>query len=267
MSRAEIEALVLNETGVTTLRDGTTAVNVGPIVAALHFLTEGRGEDRGTDEHGQPLPDLMSLAFDVVQSIILGGRKAEFFRRVKQELDAFSEAAGQSSLTLAKRAERVERPAGPSALDDAADELRALLGRAGQLALDADATGDVKQALESFRDFGADRWVSATAQLLIAARALAPSLRTEPPPAARKTRPKRRAKRTAPTPLVVAKRRASKPPIKAKPETKALAKAKPEAQAKPKTKATRRAQAKPKTKAKPPKPLARKKSSARGRHA
>lgn len=183
---------MLNETGVTILRDGTTAVNVGPIVAALRFLTEGRGEDRGTDEHGKPLPDLMSLAFDVVQSIILGGRKAEFFRRVKQELDDAAEASGQSSLVLARRAERMERPSGPTALDDAADELRALLARAGQLPIESEAASDVKQALDCFRDFGADRWVSATSQLLVAVRALAPSLAplstAEPTPRRKKTK-------------------------------------------------------------------------------
>jgi hypothetical protein len=233
MSRIERDPLVLKETGVTVLRDGTTAVNVGPIVAALRFLTEGRGEDRGTDEHGRPLPDLMSLAFDVVQSIILGGRKAEFFRRVKRELDELSEASGQSSLVLAKRAERALSPSGPSALDDAADELKALLGRVGQLPLDEGVASDATRALESFRGFGADRWVSATTQLLVAVRALTPTLsgtKAEPKPrrgsgkGARARPPKRPAPReeSPAAPRKKAKRKkASSKVAPAKPRAKA----------------------------------------------
>ncbi len=85
---SEPNTLLLSETGVESLPDGSTAVNVGPIVRALKFLTEGRGDDRGTDETGSPLPDLMSLAFDVVESIILGGRKADYFRQVKRDLES-----------------------------------------------------------------------------------------------------------------------------------------------------------------------------------
>ena len=83
------------------------SVNVGPIVRALKFLTEGRGDDRGTDEAGNPLPDLMSLAFDVVESIILGGRKADYFRQVKLGLEAMDDGVGRSSLGLAKHASRL----------------------------------------------------------------------------------------------------------------------------------------------------------------
>ena len=78
---SEPKTLLLTETGVAQWPDGSSAINVGPIVRAMAFLTEGRGDDRGTDELGSPLPDLMSLAFDVIESIILGGRKAEFFCR------------------------------------------------------------------------------------------------------------------------------------------------------------------------------------------
>jgi hypothetical protein len=233
MSLNEPPILVLRETGVTALRDGTTAVNVGPIVAALNFLTEGRGEDRGTDEHGRPLPDLMSLAFDVVQAIILGGRKAEFFRRVKLELDAFADAAGQSSLMLAKRARRVERPAEPTALDDAADRLQALLGQLSQLSLDEEKARDVQQALEAFREFGADRWVSATAQLLVAAGALTP-----PPPSEPAKRQRRRSK---PKPKPKPPAKPTSPP-RAKPRKKA-AKKKPAPAPKTRTKKTRRKRA------------------------
>lgn len=211
--------MVLNETGVTTLRDGTVAVNVGPIVAALGFLTEGRGEDRGTDELGQPLPDLMSLAFDVVQSIIVGGRKAEFFRKVKRDLDELSEASGQSSLKLAKRAERVERPAEATALDDAADALKSLLGRAGQLSLEPDAARDLQRSLEGFRDFGADRWVSATAQLLMAMQTLGPALAAtepEPVPAPRRKR-KARSKPVAAAPVKASRKKRAASRATAKP--------------------------------------------------
>ena len=120
--------LLLTETGVESLPDGSTAVNVGPIVRALKFLTEGRGDDRGLDEAGNPLPDLMSLAFDVVESIIVGGRKAEHFRQVKRELDARGDGdAARSSLALAKHAKRVQPTAQATALDDAPDTLHALL--------------------------------------------------------------------------------------------------------------------------------------------
>ena len=166
------QTLLLTETGVESLPDGSTAVNVGPIVRALKFLTEGRGDDRGLDEAGNPLPDLMSLAFDVVESIIVGGRKADHFRQVKRELDARGDGAGRSSLALAKQARRVRPTAQATALDAAADTLQALLGQLSTLSLDEKAAHDLTQALESFRSFGADRWLSATAQLLVAANAL-----------------------------------------------------------------------------------------------
>lgn len=83
-----VSELLLTETGVEHLPDGSAAVNVGPIVRALKFLTEGRGNDRGTDEAGNALPDLMSLAFSVVEAIILGGRKTDYFRQVMRDLEA-----------------------------------------------------------------------------------------------------------------------------------------------------------------------------------
>lgn len=107
---SDSNTLLLRETGIARLDNGSEAVNVGPIVAALGFLTEGRGEDRGTDEHGTPLPDLLSLAFDVVKSIILGGRHADYFRQVKLAFDEHAEAEGQMSLALAKQASTVRRP-------------------------------------------------------------------------------------------------------------------------------------------------------------
>lgn len=169
---SEPKTLLLTETGVEWLPDGGAAVNVGPIVRALKFLTEGRGDDRGTDEAGNPLPDLMSLAFDVVESIILGGRKADYFRRVKRELEAQGDGVGRSSLQLATQAKRVQAPAPATALDHAADTLQALLAELSTRSLDEAAMHDVKQALEAFRAFGADRWLSATAQLLVATHAL-----------------------------------------------------------------------------------------------
>lgn len=169
------------------LDDGSEAVNVGPIVHALGFLTEGRGEDRGTDEHGTPLPDLLSLAFDVVQSIILGGRAAEFFRNVKQEFDAQSGLEGRGSLALAKRASNVVRRGAPSsALEKAASDLRARLQELEGLSLDEAKLTELQQALQSFRDFGADRWVAATSHLLQALNAL------DHTPAARATAPAKR---------------------------------------------------------------------------
>ncbi|MDF3068899.1 MAG: hypothetical protein K0R38_4500 [Polyangiaceae bacterium] len=118
---SDLEPLRLAETGIARLDDGTEAVNVGPIVAALRFLTEGRGDDRGVDETGAPLPDLLSLAFDVVKSIILGGRHADQYRQVKRELDARAE--GDTSLGLAKQAVRHTVPT--AALKKAGLELRA----------------------------------------------------------------------------------------------------------------------------------------------
>ena len=112
--------LTLAETGIEKQDDGSEAVNVGPIVAALRYLTEGRGDDRGVDETGAPQADLLSLAFDVISSIILGGRQADYFRQVKLDFDARRE--GGSSLALAKRAERHTAPT--AALKKAGKELQ-----------------------------------------------------------------------------------------------------------------------------------------------
>ena len=186
----EPNTLLLSETGVESLPDGSTAVNVGPIVRALAFLTEGRGVDRGTDENGKPLPDLMSLAFDVIEAIILGGRKADYFRQVKRDLEAAAQTEGafRSSLSLAKQARRVHAAATATALDHAADALQALLGKLSTLSLDPAAAQALAQALESFRAFGADRWVSATAQLLVAVNALGVGRAASVPTPARKRR-------------------------------------------------------------------------------
>lgn len=123
--------LTLTETGVARLDDGSEAVNVGPIVAALGFLTEGRGDDRGVDEHGAPLPDLLSLAFEVVKSIILGGRYADYFRRVKLDFDAAGDASA-TSISLAKHAERLTTPR--AALLRKSQELRGRLQKLEQAA-------------------------------------------------------------------------------------------------------------------------------------
>jgi hypothetical protein len=145
---SDFDTLVLRETGIARLPDGSEAINVGPIVAALGFLTEGRGEDRGTDEQGQPLPDLLSLAFDVVKSIILGGRHADYFRRVKLAFDEHAEE-GQMSLALAKQASAVRRspaavePEPSRELGEVGLELRARLQKleeaVSQVALELDA--------------------------------------------------------------------------------------------------------------------------------
>ncbi len=181
------KTLLLRETGIARLDDGSEAVNVGPIVHALGFLTEGRGEDRGTDEHGTPLPDLLSLAFDVMQSIILGGRAAEYFRKVKEDFDAQSGLTGRSSLALAKQAATVRRSTPSNALEKAAVQLRARLEQLDELALAGDAQAQLHEALQGFRDFGADRWVAATSHLLLALNALEP----EKPRPARQRRPKK----------------------------------------------------------------------------
>lgn len=219
--------LLLTETGVEHLPDGSTAVNVGPIVRALKFLTEGRGDDRGTDEAGHPLPDLMSLAFSVVEAIILGGRKAEYFRQVMRDLEA-QDASGRSTLALAKEARRVQRSAPTSALDHAAESLEDLLVELKQGSLPGSVAHEAAQALEAFRAFGADRWLSASAQLLVALSALSaarPSADVAPVIApARAPAAKRRAKRKAAKPPVEKaspKQRASRKAAKKTPAKKA----------------------------------------------
>jgi hypothetical protein len=122
--------LTLRESGIEHLDDGTEAVNVGPIVAALRFLTEGRGDDRGIDETGAPQPDLLSLAFEVVRSIIVGGRHADYFRQVKLDYDA--RQGGGTSLGLAKRAERHTAPS--AALKKAGLDLQSRLRKLEQAA-------------------------------------------------------------------------------------------------------------------------------------
>ncbi len=204
------KTLLLRETGIAPLADGSDAVNVGPIVMALRFLTEGRGEDRGTDEHGTPLPDLLSLAFDVVQSIILGGRAAEYFRRVKQDFDAKSGLEGRSSLALAKRAATVRHSAPSTPLEKAASELRLRLQQLDALALDTDAQAQLVNALQGFRDFGADRWVAATSHLLLALNALD----TEKPRRPARRRPKSRQ-------AAITNNAKAKPRAKAKPQAEA----------------------------------------------
>jgi hypothetical protein len=214
---SEPKTLLLRETGIVRLDDGSEAVNVGPIVHALGFLTEGRGDDRGTDEHGTPLPDLLSLAFDVVQSIILGGRAAEFFRKVKQEYDAQSGLEGRGSLALAKRATTVRRSTPSNALEKAATELRSRLQELDGLALDEAELAELKQALQSFRDFGADRWVAATSHLLQALNAL------DHTPATRATahaKPRRSTSRRAATPAPVKSSARARVKTPAKPRTR-----------------------------------------------
>ena len=207
----EPKTLLLRETGIARLEDGGEAVNVGPIVLALGFLTEGRGDDRGTDEHGTPLPDLLSLAFDVVQSIILGGRSADYFRKVKLDFDTQSALEGKSSLALAKHAAIVRRSAPSTALEKAAGDLRARLAELDMLSLDDEQLAELKLALQGFRDFGAERWVAATSHLLLALRALD---RRQP------SRPARRRPRSAKA------RPDASPPPPAKRRAKAKAKAK-----------------------------------------
>lgn len=220
---SEPKTLVLTETGVAHLPDGTTAINVGPIVRALEFLTEGRGDDRGTDELGNPLPDLMSLAFDVVQSIILGGRKADHFRRVKQELETQVDAPG-SSLALAKQAKRVQTRALPTALDEASDQLKSMLGELESLTLEEQKAQELQRALETFRSFGAERWVAATAQLLVAVSTLGvkPARASEAAPSKR-ARSRRRAPSAKPArakPAAPKRASSTKLATKARPKTK-----------------------------------------------
>lgn len=233
----EPDTLVLTETGVEYLPDGSMAVNVGPIVRALRFLTDGAGEDRGLDEQGNPLPDLMSLAFEVIESIIIGGRKADMFRQVKRELDAQSGVGARSSVVLATEARRVFPTPRATALDHAADELQALLVELRNLSLDEQAARELGAALESFRSFGADRWVSATAQLLLAAKALS-AARPVAEPAPEPTKPKRKRKRKVVEPPV--KQAKPKAKVKPKPSPKPKPLPKPKRKKKPKAAARSR---------------------------
>jgi hypothetical protein len=219
----EPKTLLLRETGIARLEDGSEAVNVGPIVVALGFLTEGRGDDRGTDEHGTPLPDLLSLAFDVVQSIILGGRAAEYFRKVKLDFDTQSALSGKSSLALAKHAATVRQSAPSTALEKAALELRARLDQLDALPLDEEQLAELKLALQGFRDFGAERWVAATSHLLLALNALE---RSKPSRPARRRPRAAKARTKAITPPTLKR----PTPAKAKPRGKKTAK-KPAAKA------------------------------------
>jgi hypothetical protein len=145
---SEATTLTLLETGISHDDSDGEAVNVGPIVAALRFLTEGRGDDCGIDEHGAPLPDLLSLAFDVVRSIILGGADAEFFREVKRQFDARAEGRG-ASLGLAKRA-TLARAVPLTAVKRASAEMRTRLKRlddaARQLDLELEALAGGKRS-------------------------------------------------------------------------------------------------------------------------
>jgi hypothetical protein len=141
---------------------------------------------------------LLSLAFDVVKSIILGGPQADYFRKVKQELDAQPALHGGASLALAKKAVTVRHRAPASALEKAAKELRAQLGKLDQLSLAEEDAHALHQAIDEFRAFGADRWVAATSHLVLALKVLGHSS------AGRRPR----------------KRKAAKPPRERKPATK-----------------------------------------------
>ena len=104
-----------------------------------------------------------------------------------------------------------------TALDQAAGTLQALLGELHGLSLDEKATDDLRQALEAFRAFGADRWVSATAQLLVAAHALG----VAKPPAPKRARPSKRRRSPA------ASKKAPKAPSKKKAAPRKKAKKRP----------------------------------------
>jgi hypothetical protein len=197
---SEPEPLILRETGIAHLDDGTEAVNVGPIVTALRFLTEGRGDDRGIDETGAPLPDLLSLAFDVVASIILGGRQADYFRQVKQELDARAESG--TSLGLAKHAARHTAPT--AALKKAGLELQ---GRVRKL---EQAVTNVMTELDA---------LTAPPEAPRTARARRPRTPRKAP--SKKSAPKPRAKAPSPERLTRAvKKRASGRPVSPRPSKK-----------------------------------------------
>lgn len=133
---SEPKTLLLTETGIARTEGDGESVNVGPIVAALRFLTEGRGDDCGVDDDGAPLPDLLSLAFDVVRSIILGGADAEFFRETKRQFDARAGSRG-ASLGLAKRA-TLARAAPLTVVKRASAELRTRLKRLDEAAAQLD---------------------------------------------------------------------------------------------------------------------------------
>ncbi len=133
---SEPKTLLLTETGIARAEGEGEAVNVGPIVAALRFLTEGRGDDCGVDDAGAPLPDLLSLAFDVVRSIILGGVDAEFFREAKRQFDARAGGRG-ASLGLAKRA-TLARAAPLTVVKRASAEVRLRLKRLDEAAAQLD---------------------------------------------------------------------------------------------------------------------------------
>lgn len=182
---SEPRTLLLRETGIARLRDGREAVNVGPIVAALGFLTEGRGEDRGVAEDGTPLPDLLSLAFDVVRSIIVGGRHADYFRQVKRDFDAQVDGGTHTSLALAKQASAVRRHEPEAEAEVAvASELDAV-------------TSDIQARLASLKEAAAQ-----LVQELSALQGAQPTPARRRRPAKRKakvqTKPKKRA-RVAPT--------------------------------------------------------------------
>jgi hypothetical protein len=70
--------LELTETGIARF-EGRELVNVGPLVQAITFLTEGR--DR---EH----PEVAILAFDVIQSIITGSRLKHFAKVAEASANA-----------------------------------------------------------------------------------------------------------------------------------------------------------------------------------
>jgi len=184
---------------------------VGPILAALRYLTEERGDDRGTDENGDPLPDLLSLAFEVVKSIILGGRHADFFRQVKRDFDEQAAAEG-TSLSLAKRATSARRSGPYAALAKASLELRGRVQKLDEAAatliqdLEAYAAGKKPRATKRPRR-------KAAAPEATPARA-APSRRAAKP-GARSTRPskaKRESTRDAPRRRAVKPKRAAVSP-------------------------------------------------------
>jgi hypothetical protein len=140
---SDAKTLLLTETGIARHEVDGEAVNVGPIVVALRFLTEGRGDDRGIDDEGAPLPDLLGLAFDVVRSIILGGADGEYFREVKQQFDARA-AGGGAWVGLARRA-TVARAAPLTSVTRAHAELRSRLKRLDEAAAQLDLELEVLQ--------------------------------------------------------------------------------------------------------------------------